>query len=288
MPIDQRPIAVFDSGIGGLTVVRELRRRLPHEDLVYFGDTARVPYGTKSRETVTQFTREDCSFLLRMDPKCIVAACNTASAACLPWLAAELPVPIFGVVEPGASAAVEAANGGDLIAVIATEATIATSAYRDAISARDPRRPVIQIACPMFVPLVEEGWETDDPIVAQVIEKYLAPVRRLNPSVVVLGCTHYPLLRDGLRAFLGDEVLLIDSGFSAAWEVERALRARGGLSASLSVGRLHCYVSDNPRRFQTVGSRFLGEPIRDVVRVCPEELSRICEERFQVRPRASA
>ncbi len=270
---DRRPIAVFDSGIGGLTVARALRDTLPNEDIVYFGDTARVPYGTKTRETVLRFSQENCAFLLRTEPKCIVAACNTVSATCLPVLRDDLPVPVFGVVEPGSSAAVEASGRQGLIAVLATEATVASNAYKNAIIAADSRRAVVQLACPLFVPIIEEGLDEANTIVAPVLRRYLSPLKRLKPAVVVLGCTHYPILAPALAAYFGKSAQLVDSGTSTARVVEQSLRSTGALSQSRREGRLHCYVSDNPRRFQTVGSRFLGEPIHDVVRVCPEELA---------------
>ena len=288
MYIERQPIAVFDSGLGGLTVVRELRRLLPHEDLVYFGDTARVPYGSKTRETVMRFARENCAFLLRLDPKCIVTACNTASAVCLPELAKELPVPILGVVRPGAAAAVEAAGTQELIAVIATEATTASNAYRNAIHALDPDRPVVQTSCPLFVPLVEEGLDPADPIVELALNRYLAPLRRLSPAVVVLGCTHYPMLRLALDRYFGEGVKLIDSAAATVGAVQRTLEAMNSLSVRPGGGSLLCYVSDNPRRFQSVGSRFLGEPIPDVVRVCSEELPAVLRESHLGSPRVSA
>jgi glutamate racemase len=288
MPIDRRPIAVFDSGLGGLTVASALRRRMPFEDIVYFGDTARIPYGTKTPDTVMRFAREDCAFLLRMNPKCIVAACNTASAVCLPRLADELPVPIVGVVEPGAHEAVLSVDGNGVVGVIATESTIASNAYKNAIFSLQPRCAVVQVACPLLVPIVEEGLDTVDPIVGPVIERYLGPMRRLSPSVVVLGCTHYPILRDALSRYFGDEVRLIDSGSAAAESVERMLSSADGFADRRHVGELHCYVSDHPRRFQQVGSRFLGETIFDTVRVCPEELALAGATLKQSIPRVSA
>lgn len=185
---DDRCIGVFDSGIGGLTVVRELQRRLPNEAIVYFGDTARVPYGIKSTQTVSRFSREICEFLLRFDPKVIVVACNTASAVALTELEGTLPVPVYGVVEPGAREAVLHAEG-HTIAVIATEATILSDAYRKAMSKYNPSARVLQKACPLFVPLVEEGRSWDDPITRAVVRDYLEPVVRLDPKVLVLGCT---------------------------------------------------------------------------------------------------
>ncbi len=285
---DRRPIAVFDSGLGGLTVVRALRQRLPHEDIVYFGDTARVPYGSKTRETVLRFSRETCTFLQHMRPKCIVAACNTVSAICLSELESEMPVPVFGVVRPGARAAVEHGQTPDLIAVIATEATVASNAYQAAIHALDASRPVVQMACPLFVHLVEEGFSEHDPIVELAIERYLRSIVRLSPSSVVLGCTHYPMLRDALSAYLGDGVRLIDSGSCTAETVELRLKAMGALSSAETSGSLHFYVSDHPKRFQTIGSRFLGEPVLDVVRIRPEELSAVAPTIDPSLTRASA
>ena len=266
---DPRPIGVFDSGIGGLTVVAELRRRLPGEDIVYFGDTARVPYGSKSAETVTRFAREDCTFLLRFDPKLIVVACNTASANALPALEEALEIPVCGVVEPGAAAAVKVAEG-HMVAVIATEATIASDAYRRAIHRRRSDVPVVQKACPLLVPLVEEGRCPDDPVVQMVLAEYLAPLRALDPRVLVLGCTHYPLLKSAMASLFGGRTRLVDSAEETAACVQEMLTRSGSLSGGESGGTLTCYVSDNPARFQTVGSRFLGQPITDVVWVSPE------------------
>jgi glutamate racemase len=257
------PIAVFDSGLGGLSVVRHLRQLLPREEIVYFGDTARVPYGIKSRPTVAQFALETASFLLQFDPKLIVAACNTASALALDFLQRELPVPVLGVVEPGARAAVRLA-GGQAVAVIGTEATISSDAYRQAIRRQAPTQPVVGLACPLLVPLVEEGRECDDPLVDLAVRTYLAPLREQGVRVVVLGCTHYPLLREAIAAFLGPEVHIVDSGRETSLVVREHLERVGGLSASDPPGTMRCYVSDNPTRFGRVGSRFLAEPIAHV------------------------
>ncbi len=267
---DNRCIAVFDSGIGGLTVVRELQRRLPHEDIVYFGDTARVPYGIKSSETVTRFARENCEFLLRFDPKMIVVACNTASAAALPALEDTLPIPVCGVVEPGARAAVLQADGRT-IAVIATEATINSDAYRKAMRRYRPDVRVFQKPCPLFVPLAEEGRRCDDPITRAVVRDYLEPVIKLDPRVLVLGCTHYPLLREAISEVAGAGISLLDSGEQTALSVVQQLKARGALASDGKTGRLHCYVSDNPQRFREIGQRFLDHPVVDVTWISPEE-----------------
>lgn len=268
--MNDRPIAIFDSGLGGLTVVREVRRRLPGEDIVYFGDTARVPYGSKSPQTVLRFANEVCNFLLRFEPKLIIAACNTASALALDALEKELPVPVLGVVRPGASQAV-LRSGGRTIGVIATEATVNSHAYARAIHALSPRLPVIEEACPSLVAVIEEGRDAHDPIVRMLLEDYLAKIRILNPAVVVLGCTHYPLIRQGVAEVLGDHVILVDSAESTAREAEQVLTHGTALSRRNAGGTLQCYVSDNPQRFREVGSRFLGEPIKDVAWTTPEQ-----------------
>jgi len=267
---DPRCIGVFDSGIGGLTVVRELRRRLPCEHIVYFGDTARVPYGIKSAETVTRFAREDCDFLLRFDPKMIVVACNTASAAALPELEGHLPVPICGVVEPGAREALLLAHG-HTIGVIATEATIGSDAYRRAMKRHDPHVRVVQRPCPLFVPLVEEGRPCGDPIVKAVVRDYLEPIVRLDPKVIVLGCTHYPLLKPAIAEVVGPDIRLVDSGEQTARVVVERLSAASATAERAEPGDLHCYVSDNPQRFRELGQRFLDYPIVNVTWVSPEQ-----------------
>jgi glutamate racemase len=267
---DPRCIGVFDSGIGGLTVVRELQRRLPHEHIVYFGDTARVPYGIKSTQTITRFAHEDCEFLLRFDPKMIVVACNTASATALPALKDELKVPVCGVVEPGAKEAVLRAQG-HTIAVIATEATIGSDAYRKAMSRYLPNVRVIQKPCPLFVPLVEEGRAWDDPISMAVVRDYIEPIMRLDPKVLVMGCTHYPLLREAIAHVTGEGVCLVDSGEQTARVVVEQLDSAGALNGSMAAGKLSCYVSDNPQRFRELGQRFLDRPIIDVSWISQEQ-----------------
>jgi len=268
--MNSSPIGVFDSGLGGLSVVRHLRQFLPHETIVYFGDTARIPYGTKSRPTVVQFALETAGFLLRFDPKLIVAACNTASALALDVLAREMPVPVIGVVEPGARAAVRLGDGGR-VAVIGTEATIASGAYLKAIRALAPDQPVTARACPLFVPLVEEGRDCNDEIVQLAVEKYLGPLRSQEVRVIVLGCTHYPLLRAAIAACLGPDVHIVDSGRETSLAVQRHLSQHDGLSPQTGAGTMRCYVSDNPARFRQVGSRFLNEPIEHVELVEPEQ-----------------
>jgi glutamate racemase len=263
-----RPIGIFDSGLGGLTVIRAIRQRLPSESVVYFGDTARVPYGIKSGETIERFAAEDCEFLCRYDPKFIVVACNTASAAALPALSRRFRQPILGVIEPGARAAADV--GGDRpIGIVATEATIASGAYRRAIERRRPGSRLIEKACPLLVPLVEEGRLPEDTIVRAVLEQYLAPLRDAGVGSVVLGCTHYPLLKEAFAQVMGPEVTLVDSAAAVADEVAYLLTSYRLLEPG-GVGRLEFFVSDNPDRFRAVGRRFLGEDIGSVTLVSPE------------------
>jgi glutamate racemase len=267
--LSKGPIGVFDSGLGGLSVVRHLRQLLPQEDIVYFGDTARVPYGSKSRQTVICFALEAARFLLQFEPKLIVAACNTASALALDALVEELPTPIIDVVAPGARAAAAHADGG-AICVIGTEATINSGAYLAALKALAPAARVLARPCPLFVPLVEEGRDCRDPVVTGVVADYLREVRDQGVRALVLGCTHYPLLREAIADFLGPDVFIIDSGRETSLAARTALAESGGLSQAARVGSLSCYVSDNPQRFQRVGSRFLGHEIESVEFVEPE------------------
>jgi glutamate racemase len=281
-PVNRNPVAIFDSGLGGLSVVRQIRHILPAEDIVYFGDTARVPYGSKSRPTVVTFALELARFLLQFEPKLMVAACNTASALAMDELTAELPLPVVGVVEPGARAAVELADGG-AVCVLGTEATIESGAYPRAIRALDARVEVISRACPLLVPLVEEGRRSDDAIVRAVIEDYLAPLRQQPIRVVVLGCTHYPLLRQAIVNCLGCHVYVVDSGRETSLMVERVLSRAGCLSRSSAAGSIRCCVSDNPARFCRIGSSFLNEEITHVELIGPERYvsSAVAEAEFE-------
>jgi glutamate racemase len=310
--MNRRPIGVFDSGIGGLTVVRELMRQLPHESLIYFGDTARVPYGNKSPETVRRFSREILDFLLSRDVKLVVVACNTASAHALTELQGVAEVPVEGVIEPGARAAVAASRSGR-IGVIGTAGTVASGAYERAIraaalaSGRDraggasevsvmAREPsgaaataslgaggakndaragaassgaangkveITARACPLFVPLVEEGW-LDHPASRLIAEEYLAPLEQHRIDTLVLGCTHYPLLKPLLASVLGPGIALIDSAEQTAAAVSRELAASTLHAPTTQTGRVHFVVSDAPQQFVKVGRRFLGERVKDV------------------------
>ena len=264
-----QPIGIFDSGLGGLTVVRAIQRRLPAESLVYFGDTARVPYGIKSGRTVARFAVEDCEFLCRFDPKFIVVACNTASAAAMPVLKERFRQPMMGVIEPGARVAA-AVSDGRPIGIIATESTIASGAYRRAILAHLPSARLVEKACPLLVPLVEEGRDPHDRLVRAVLEEYLAPLAEAKVGSVVLGCTHYPLLAEAMAEVLGPDVVLVDSAEAVAEEVARLLAGRN-LLAEAGQAEARFFVSDNPERFQAVGRRFLGQDIAAVSLVSPDE-----------------
>jgi glutamate racemase len=256
------PVGVFDSGIGGLTVVHELIRQLPNESIVYFGDTARVPYGPKSPETVRRYSREIASFLREQGVKNIVIACNTATAHALPALREEFEMPIVGVVEPGARAAVAATTHGH-IGVIGTVGTIKSGAYERAIRAIDPDLRITARACPLFVPLVEEGW-TEHEAVRLIAREYLEPLIAAEIDTLVLGCTHYPLLKPLLREVLGPEVRLIDSAEETAAETARTLAA-ADLCAPPAAGAAYRFVaSDDPLQFLQLGQRFLGGTMEGV------------------------
>ena len=260
--MSSRPIGVFDSGIGGLTVAHEILRQLPNESIVYFGDTARVPYGPKSPDTVCRYSREITAYLRDQDVKAIVVACNTATAHALPMLRDELSVPVVGVVEPGARAAVRASAGGH-IGVIGTAGTIRSGAYERAIRALDPDARISAKACPLLVPLVEEGW-TDHPVTRQIAEEYLEPLIREGINALVLGCTHYPLLKTMLCRALGQNVALIDSAAETAAEVGRVLLEHH-IEAADGTTPTHRFVaSDDPLQFLQLGQRFLGDAIEGV------------------------
>jgi glutamate racemase len=257
-----QPIAVFDSGVGGLTVVAALRDLLPNEDILYLGDTARVPYGIKSPATVTQFATQLAGWLLQFRPKLMVVACNTLSAVAMPQLES-LGLPIIGVVEPGARAAAGLA-AARTVAVLATEATVGSGAYVRAIHAIDSSVPVVQRSCPLFVPMAEEGRDSNDKLVVEAAFEYLEPIRRLRPGVVVLGCTHYPLLRDAIAHAVNSGAVVVDSAEETAWAVQRALKRDNRLSSRANAGTLRCYATDNPDRFRKIGTRFCGEPLEYV------------------------
>ena len=265
-PAATAPIGVFDSGLGGLTVVGELIRQLPRESLIYFGDTARVPYGPKSPDTIRRYSREIADYLLGEGVKALVVACNTATAHALPMLAAELPIPVIGVVEPGARAAVAATRGLG-IGVIGTAGTIASGAHEHAIHALAPTARVTTQACPLFVPLVEEGW-LDTEATRLIAQQYLAPVVAAGIDTLVLGCTHYPLLTPILAPIVGPSVRLIDSAHATAAATRRAIEDTGlgrpMVSAEGATPRYRFIVSDAADQFLQAARRFLGATIERV------------------------
>ena len=261
----RQPIGVFDSGIGGLTVVKAIMEELPSESIVYFGDTARVPYGTKSKTTIVKFSLENVEFLLRFGVKCIVIACNTSSSWALPTLRKYFKVPIIGVIRPGAAAAVRQTSN-KRIGVIGTNATVNSRAYQTAIQRLDPAITVFSQSCPLFVPLVEEGWLGGD-ISRQVARRYLQPLLRQRIDTLILGCTHYPLLASTIRQVMGPGVALVDSARQTASEVRGVLTGADTLCGSRGTPRYRFFVTDEPTQFNHIGHQFLGQAIGTVERV---------------------
>ena len=262
------PIGVFDSGLGGLTVVREIRRSLPAEELIYLGDNARVPYGTRSPATIERYAGNCADFLALQGLKMLVVACNTASAVALPYLRRRVAVPVIGVIGAGARSACEA-TANHRVGVIGTAGTIGSGAYPREIGALDPEARVFQRAAPLLVPLAEEGW-TEGDVPRLALERYLAPLAAEEVDVLLLGCTHYPLLEGELRgvlAGLGSPARVINSAQAMAREVAASLEANGLARAGGERGGLDCYATDLPESFQEMAERFLGGPIAAVEKV---------------------
>ena len=258
-------IGIFDSGVGGLTVLRELTRALPQEDTIYFGDTARVPYGTKSPDTVIRYSQEIAAFLTKQDIKLLVVACNTASAVALPTLRRTLPIPVVGVIEPGAKRAVEVTRSG-IVGIIGTSGTVRSSAYSRAIKRLNPSISVLARPCPLFVPLAEEGW-TDNQVAQMTAHLYLDELRQANIDTLVLGCTHYPLLKKIIADVMGPSVTLVDSAEETARTVAAILKDKKLLRPPEELGNHHYYVTDVPAGFIRVGNRFLGGKLGDVYQI---------------------
>lgn len=264
-----KSIGIFDSGVGGLTVLREIMQTLPQEDTVYFGDTARVPYGTKSPETVTRYAGEITSFLVKRDIKLLVVACNTVSAVALPALKRQLSIPVVGVIEPGARRAVEVSRSGK-IGVIGTAGTIRSSAYTRAIKRLKPDAVVLTRACPLFVPLAEEGW-VDNQIARLTAQEYLRDLKEMGVDTLVLGCTHYPLLKTLIADVMGSGVTLVDSAAETARTVAAILAEKKLLRPPAEKGNHSYFVSDIPAGFVRVGNRFLGGKLGDVFQISLDE-----------------
>ena len=260
--MDNRPIGVFDSGLGGLTAVRHLQRLLPNENIVYFGDTGRVPYGTRSRDTIRRYAAEDCHLLLEKDVKFIIAACGTVSSVA-PDLLAELPVPAIGVVTPTARAAVQATKNGR-VGIIGTAATVRSASFEKAMHAINPEIQVTATPCPLFVPLVESGWiSEEDPVAIPMVKRYLTAVKEAGVDTLILGCTHFPLLAPIIQKELGD-VTLIDSGRETAALCAALLKESDQLAAPRQ-GEAKFYVSDQPEGFSQVAEIFLGQSVEQAV-----------------------
>jgi glutamate racemase len=260
-----RPIGIFDSGIGGLTVLKEIIHALPLENTIYLGDTARVPYGIRSAETVTRYSFENTRFLFAKKIKMLVVACNTVSSVSLDAIRLSVDIPVIGVIEPGARAAVAATRSGK-IGVIGTVATIRSGAYANAIRTLDPAVEVFGLPCPLFVPLVEEGW-TDGPIVKMTAERYLSDMRGRGIDTLVLGCTHYPLLKGVLSSVMGEGVTLIDSAIETARQMRGVLAELSLLQTPSGKVLREFYVTDSPEKFLDVGERFLGGKIEYIKKI---------------------
>jgi glutamate racemase len=286
MPTATSPIAVLDSGLGGLTVVRALRKRAPQENILYFGDTARVPYGTKSPETVIRFVSEIISHLRRYRPKHVVIACNTATALALPAIKQEFPhLPITGVIEPGARAAIQAAGEKQcpIVGVIATEATVKSKAYERAIFQRRHLAILDIRATPLLVPIIEEGRDEKDPLVRLALGQYLKPLAERKPDVLLLGCTHYPVFKHLISRMMGPNCKVIDSAGQCAQDVTDRLTTTGLMSPSLVAGTLRCMVTDGPDKFARLATRFLGSEIDQPTLVSTDELMSEPELKIELR-----
>jgi glutamate racemase len=262
-PEPVRPIGVFDSGIGGLTVVAALRELLPGESIFYIGDTARVPYGGKSQATIARYSAEMVGLLLAERAKCIVVACNTASALAVPRLKEDLRVPVTGVIEPGAQAAVKATRNGK-VGVIGTRATVNSHAYERAIEELDGEVQVFAEACPLLVPLIEEGW-LHDPVTESVIARYLDKLLRSGVDTLVLGCTHYPLLREAIQRHVGPDIALVDSARNTALAVQKLLKHDKLAAPRKAVGKLDVALTDHSTGFLRVAEEALGLQVGDVL-----------------------
>ncbi|MCK5082803.1 MAG: glutamate racemase [Candidatus Omnitrophica bacterium] len=258
-------IGIFDSGLGGLTVVKELMRQLPSEDIIYYGDTARVPYGTKSKESIVRFSIENTKVLLKCKVKMVVVACNSSSSYALEALRKKFPVPVVGVIHPGAKKAVSLTRNKK-VGVIATSATVASNEYVRTIKGYDKGVKVFTKACPLFVPLAEEGW-FHKPVTVNIAKEYLASLKGKNIDVLILGCTHYPLLKGALQKAIGRKVALIDSAKEVASDVKALLTASGNRKLSTRNPQYKFLISDRPQEFKRIAKNFLGREIKHITKV---------------------
>lgn len=262
--VNSSPIGVFDSGIGGLTVVKEILKKLPNENIIYLGDTARVPYGTKSSRTVIAYSESNAKFLLSKGIKLLVVACNTASAVALPSLRWDFHIPVIGVIEPGARKAVRVTKTGK-VGVIGTPSTIKSDAYKKAMEIIAPEIKVYSKACPLFVPLAEEGW-IEGEVAELAANKYLEPFKGSGIDVLILGCTHYPLLKPVIQKVMGEGVTLVDSAEETASEIKRTIEENLISNGDFSLRREY-YLTDVSETFLSVAGRFLGEKIERVEQI---------------------
>lgn len=272
------PIGVFDSGLGGLTVVNEILKKLPKEDIIYFGDLARLPYGIKSKRQITEFSIENTEFLLRLGVKTVVIACNSSASAGGALLRNRYDVPILDVIRPAAEAALQKSKNRK-IGVIGTQATIASGAYEQALKRLSPNATVNVQACPLFVPLVEEGI-LNGTIARALIQRYIAPLMKKRIDTLILGCTHYPILKEAIQKFVGARVKLIDSAGPTVEHLESKLRESGLIKENGKKGKLKVFVSDLPQSFVKIGERFLGMSLRNIQVVRLQETATIKRKWF--------
>ncbi len=259
--MNNRPIGVFDSGIGGLTVYKALKEKMPNEKVVYLGDTARLPYGSKSKETIIKYSLQNAEFLVSKDVKIIVVACNSSSSYAVKTLQEKYDIPVLGVIEPGSEAAVKCSK--KKVGVIGTSATIASGAYEKTIREKSKNLEIVSKDCPLFVPLVEEGW-IDHPVTKLVIKEYLEPLKIDNIETLVLGCTHYPVLKDVITSVIGKDIKLVDSAQTTSERVYHIFKSLGWLSNKTETSRDEFFVTDFPERFKRVGEIFLKMKIEQV------------------------
>ena len=266
--VDNRPIGIFDSGIGGLTVLKEIAEQLPYEDIIYFGDTARVPYGTRSRETIIKYSFQCINFLISKNIKLVVIACNTATASALEEVSKYFDIPIIGVVMPGVESAI-ASSDNKKIGIIGTVSTINSNAYQEGIRNIDPSAEVIGVGCPLFVPLVEEGWQ-DTEIARLTAEKYLLELKEHEIDTLVLGCTHYPILKYTISKVMKD-VKLINPAFETAKQVKALLEEKNLLTKDKDQADKQYFVSDDPEKFRRIGGNILNKNIKSIEKIDIED-----------------
>lgn len=257
-----QPVGVFDSGLGGLTIVREIRRQLPSESIIYFGDLARLPYGTKSKEQIQTYSVQNTLFLIKHKVKAVVIACNSSASAAYPFIKNHFNLPVIDVIEPAVQNAVEQTRSGR-VGVIATRATVESRAYEKELLKKNPRLKVFQQSCPLFVSLVEEGW-LDGRVTREIIKIYLRPLLQKKIDTLILGCTHYPMLRRAIETAVGKKIQLADSMSPTVEKLTQTLRKKNLLAPDKQKGSLRIYVSDKPRNFVNLGEKFLGEKLHHV------------------------